>query len=115
MKQFHRFYSRRYFRYFASRWQTPLILAIAIVMVWTGAAFAQSLSSNNVIQFQQTLQVSLDTVWIFLTSCLVFLMIIGFSLLEAGFCRQKNAVNLLAKNLIAFSLTSLIFWAMALD
>ena len=71
---------------------------------------AQSLSSNNVIQFQQTLQVSLDTAWVIFTSCLVFLMIIGFSLLEAGFCRQKNAVNLLSQNLIAFSLTSLIFW-----
>ena len=111
MKQLNRFYSRRYFRYFAPRWHTPLILAIAIVMVWTGAALAQSLSSNNVIQFQQTLQVSLDTVWVLFASSLVFLMIIGFSLLEAGFCRQKNAVNLLSQNLIAFTLTSLMFWA----
>ncbi len=111
MKQVNRFYSRRSYRYFAPRWQTPFILAIAIVMVWTGSVLAQSLNSNNVIQFQQTLQVSLDTVWVLFTSCLVFLMIIGFSLLEAGFCRQKNVVNLLSKNLIAFALTSLVFWA----
>jgi len=110
MKQLNRFYARRYSRYFAPRWQLPLILAIAILMVWTGGAMAQSLSSNNVIQFQQTLQVSLDTAWVIFASCLVFLMIIGFSLLEAGFCRQKNAVNLLSQNLIAFSLTSVIFW-----
>ncbi len=113
MKQLnrYRFYSRRFYHNFAPNWQSSFILAGVIVLIWAGSAFAQSFTSNNVIQFQQTLQVSLDTVWVIVTGCLVFCMIIGLSLLEAGFCRQKNAVNVLTKNLIAFSVVSLIFWA----
>ncbi len=35
----------------------------------------------------------------------------GFGMLEAGFCRQKNAVNILAKNLIVFAIATLAYWA----
>jgi len=35
----------------------------------------------------------------------------GFGMLETGFCRQKNAVNILSKNLIVYALASLAFWA----
>ena len=35
----------------------------------------------------------------------------GFGMLEAGFCRQKNAVNILAKNLIVFGIATLAYWA----
>jgi len=40
----------------------------------------------------------------------VFFMNAGFGMLETGFCRQKNAVNVLAKNLIVFALSSIAFW-----
>jgi Amt family ammonium transporter len=42
---------------------------------------------------------------------LVFFMNAGFGMLETGFCRQKNAVNVLAKNLIVFALATVAFWA----
>ena len=32
-------------------------------------------------------------------------------MLETGFCRQKNAVNILSKNLIVFALATIAFWA----
>jgi Amt family ammonium transporter len=32
-------------------------------------------------------------------------------MLETGFCRQKNAVNILAKNLIVFALATIAYWA----
>jgi Amt family ammonium transporter len=35
----------------------------------------------------------------------------GFAMLEAGFCRQKNAVNILAKNLIVFGVAVIAYWA----
>src|SRR6185295_5593199 len=34
-----------------------------------------------------------------------------FALLESGFCRRKNAVNILAKNFMVFAITSLIYYA----
>ena len=44
------------------------------------------------------------------TGMLVFFMNAGFCMLETGFCRQKNAVNVLAKNLIVFALSTIAFW-----
>ncbi|MCL4134810.1 UNVERIFIED_CONTAM: hypothetical protein GTU68_013062 [Idotea baltica] len=36
----------------------------------------------------------------------------GFGCVEAGFCRAKNTVNILAKNFIVFGIASLGFWAL---
>ena len=59
---------------------------------------------------QQNAQVNLDTVWVIVASTLVFLMNAGFAMLETGFCRNKNALSLLAKNLIVFGLATVAFW-----
>ncbi|WP_460204012.1 hypothetical protein [Scytonema sp. NUACC21] len=34
----------------------------------------------------------------------------GFAMLEAGLCRHKNAVNILAQNFIVFALATVAFW-----
>jgi Amt family ammonium transporter len=54
--------------------------------------------------------VSIDTIWILIAACLVMLMQAGFALVEAGFTRSKNTANILMKNLMDFSIGSLIFW-----
>ncbi|MGA9382714.1 MAG: ammonium transporter [Phormidium sp.] len=56
------------------------------------------------------LKVALDTLWVVIAAFLVFFMNAGFCMLETGFCREKNAVNVLAKNLIVFALSTLAFW-----
>lgn len=55
-------------------------------------------------------KVTLDTLWVVLAACLVFFMNAGFGMLETGFCRAKNAVNILAKNFIVFSVSAIAFW-----
>lgn len=57
------------------------------------------------------LALSLDTVWMLLAAMLVFFMQPGFALVEAGFTRTKNTANILMKNLLDFSLGSLLFAA----
>ncbi len=57
-----------------------------------------------------TMKVALDTVWVLVTAFLVFWMNAGFAFLEAGLCRAKNAVNILAKNFIVFAASTLSFW-----
>lgn len=57
------------------------------------------------------LKIALDTVWTMLTAFLVFWMNAGFAMVEAGLCRSKNAVNILAKNFIVFAASSLAFLA----
>ncbi len=56
------------------------------------------------------LALSLDTVWMLLAAMLVFFMQPGFALVEAGFTRSKNTANILMKNLVDFSLGSLLYW-----
>jgi Amt family ammonium transporter len=54
-------------------------------------------------------KIALDTVWTLLTAFLVFFMNLGFALVESGLCRAKNTVNILAKNYIVFSVSSVAF------
>lgn len=55
---------------------------------------------------------SIDTIWVLITAALVFFMQAGFALVEAGFTRSKNTVNILYKNLMDFVSGSLIFWVL---
>jgi len=59
----------------------------------------------------KTVQTNLDYVWTLLAAALVFFMQAGFAMVEAGFTRSKNAVNIMMKNLMDFSMGSLMFWA----
>ena len=54
--------------------------------------------------------VALDTVWTLLAAILVMFMQPGFAMLEAGFTRAKNAVNILMKNLMDFCFASIFYW-----
>lgn len=94
-------------------WQACIPLAIVIVLAWGYAAVAQDAApaQDKVTQELQTLKVGLDTVWVCIAAFLVFFMNAGFCMLETGFCRQKNAVNVLSKNLIVFALSTVAFWA----
>ncbi|MDO5571340.1 MAG: ammonium transporter [Bacteroidales bacterium] len=58
-----------------------------------------------------SLTVSIDTVWVLLGSMLVFIMQAGFAMVESGFARTKNTANILMKNLLDFSVGSILFWA----
>ncbi len=52
----------------------------------------------------------LNTLWTCLAAFLVFFMQAGFALVETGFTRAKNACNIIMKNLMDFSLGSILFW-----
>lgn len=55
---------------------------------------------------------SIDTIWVLLGSVLVFFMQAGFAMVETGFTRAKNAGNIIMKNLMDFSLGTVVFWAL---
>lgn len=55
-------------------------------------------------------KIILDTLWVLFTAMLVFFMNLGFGMVESGFSRSKNAVNILSKNFIVFAISSLAFW-----
>lgn len=55
-------------------------------------------------------QIPVDYIWVLICGFLVFFMQAGFAMVETGFCRSKNATNLLSKNLIDFVVASLVFF-----
>jgi len=57
-------------------------------------------------------QVNANFLWTLLAAFLVFFMQAGFAMVETGFTRAKNAVNIMMKNLMDFSMGSLAFWAL---
>lgn len=58
------------------------------------------------------LQIAADTAWVLIAAMLVFFMNLGFAMVESGLCRQKNCVNILAKNFIVFACASLAYLAL---
>ncbi|WP_063710527.1 ammonium transporter [Acaryochloris marina] len=89
-------------------WQLCMPMTAIVLLFWSVAAVAQEAAPPDPTA---TLTVGLDTVWVLLCAFLVFFMNAGFGMLETGFCRQKNAVNILAKNLIVFALATIAYWA----
>lgn len=92
-------------------WQACIPLAVLVFSLWGYAAVAQTPPTPTTEEQLVSLKVGMDTMWVMVTGMLVFFMNAGFGMLETGFCRQKNAVNVLSKNLIVFALSTIAFWA----
>ena len=58
----------------------------------------------------QGLQIGIDNMWLLVAAFLVMFMQPGFAMVEAGFTRSKNSANILMKNLMDFSIGSLLYW-----
>ena len=79
----------------------------ALVLV---SCLVLSRSARAAAKTPEDLTIALDTVWVLLTAALVFFMNLGFALVESGFCRSKNTVNILSKNFIVFAISCLAFY-----
>ncbi|GAB5408203.1 MAG: ammonium transporter [Balneolaceae bacterium] len=58
----------------------------------------------------ETVQNNLNYVWTIIAACLVFFMQAGFALVETGFTRAKNAVNIIMKNVMDVGAGGLAFF-----
>jgi len=87
---------------------TLLLTVINLSMAWAGDGVVSPESNKTAIDL---VQAHADYVWTLVAAALVFFMQAGFALVEAGFTRAKNAVNIMMKNLMDFSVGSLAFWA----
>ena len=87
----------------------------AITLLVTSAAWAWAddsaptiMSNKEAIDLVQT---HANYLWTLVAAALVFFMQAGFAMVETGFTRSKNAINILMKNLMDFSAGSIAFWA----
>ncbi|HSP21950.1 MAG TPA: ammonium transporter [Planococcus sp. (in: firmicutes)] len=58
----------------------------------------------------EAVQSSVDMLWVMIGTILVFFMHAGFAMLETGFTRSKNTLNILMKNLITVGLGSILYF-----
>jgi Amt family ammonium transporter len=87
-----------------------LLLLILMIFITPTAVFAASSDTNSLESIKEELQTNINIVWTCIAAFLVFFMQAGFAMVEAGFTRAKNAVNILMKNLMDFSVGSLAFF-----
>jgi Amt family ammonium transporter len=59
----------------------------------------------------EILQYRGDVLWTCIAAFLVFIMQAGFAMLEAGFTRAKNAINIMMKNIMDFCIGTIAFLA----
>ena len=85
------------------RKKLPGILAAGSLLLLVRATPAMAQTTGD-------LKIAADTMWVLITAALVFFMNLGFALVESGFCRSKNTVNILSKNFIVFAISSLAFY-----
>ena len=85
-----------------------LFAAFCVARAWAEDEPPTIESNKNLIDLVQS---HADYVWTLVAAALVFFMQAGFAMVESGFTRAKNAVNIMMKNLMDFSMGSLAFWA----
>ena len=86
--------------------RAALLVVIGVLFVPSGAS-----ADPDALQTAKDAQTNLNYVWTILAAALVFFMQAGFALLEAGFSRAKNAVNIIMKNVMDASAGAVVFFA----
>ena len=76
--------------------------------VWGADAPPIAISNGEAIELVQT---HANYMWTLIAAALVFFMQAGFAMVETGFTRAKNAINIMMKNLMDFSMGTIAFWA----
>ena len=90
-----------------------LILLLAVLMhpnLMSFRAFAQAPAADPVLKGNDIVN-PINTLWTLLGAFLVFGMQVGFTMLEAGFCRSRETVNVLMECVVDTCLCGLLFYA----
>jgi Amt family ammonium transporter len=86
-----------------------LVLLILTIFLAPAIVVAAPSNTSSVESIKEELQTNINIVWTCVAAFLVFFMQPGFAMVECGFTRAKNAVNILMKNLMDFSIGSIAF------
>ncbi|MBN1359513.1 MAG: ammonium transporter [Sedimentisphaerales bacterium] len=87
-----------------------ILLCFAVPATHAAAEGGAGIAPSAIEAAKEELQTNINIVWTCIAAFLVFFMQAGFAMVETGFTRAKNAVNILMKNLMDFSVGSLAFF-----
>lgn len=85
-----------------------ITLIAAASSAWAGDDTPTALTNREAITLVQE---HANFLWTLVAATLVFFMQAGFALVEAGFTRAKNVINIMMKNLMDFAMGSIAYWA----
>lgn len=93
------------------RWISLILLTLMLAVPL--AAFAEEATPTVAGNAEAivAVQKNADFLWTLIAAFMVFFMQAGFAMVEAGFTRSKNAVNIIMKNLMDMSMGAVAYWA----
>ena len=90
-------------------------LETALAEVPEGAAYTFELDDDGNVVLIDGDRFTIDNLWILLAGCLVFIMHLGFAMVESGLTRAKNTVNILFKNSMIICIGFLMYGIMGFN
>ncbi|MBZ4672217.1 MAG: ammonium transporter [Deferribacteraceae bacterium] len=91
-----------------------IILTVIYLMILSVSVFAEGdkvITLGSLDESVKQVQTNVDWLWTLIAAFMVFFMQLGFAMVESGFTRSKNALNIIMKNLLDFAAGSIGFWA----
>ena len=101
---------RRYGRLLLAGKALGVGLVLLIITVFSGLFLSHVLAADTEVKAADVVN-PLNTVWTLVAAFLVFGMQVGFTMLEAGFCRSRETVNVLMECVVDTCLCGLLFFA----
>jgi Amt family ammonium transporter len=86
------------------------LLLLAAIVLDPGLLAMRTFAADPVLKGNDIVS-PINTVWTLLAAFLVFGMQVGFTMLEAGFCRSKETVNVLMECIVDTCLCGILFYA----
>jgi ammonium transporter, Amt family len=103
---------RRYGKLLALGKMGGMSLVLGIIFVCSHTIFAHVYAQNGPAPINGADIVNpINTVWTLVAAFLVFGMQVGFTMLEAGFCRSRETVNVLMECVVDTCLCGVLFYA----
>jgi len=81
-------------------------LLLGGILLWRGSAAHAQTAAEPTAEIN-----AINTVWVLLAAFLVFCMQVGFVMLEAGFARSRESINILVEGIVDTCICGITFWA----
>ena len=101
---------RRYGRLLLTGKAVGVGLVLLIITVVSGVFFSHVLAADAEVKAADVVN-PVNTAWTLIAAFLVFGMQVGFTMLEAGFCRSRETVNVLVECVVDTCLCGILFYA----
>jgi len=101
---------RRYGRLLLTGKAIGVGLVLLIITVVSGVFFSHVLAADAEVKAADVVN-PVNTAWTLIAAFLVFGMQVGFTMLEAGFCRSRETVNVLVECVVDTCLCGILFYA----